>query len=148
MKKGNLVTGFVYAIVGIIFLLIAVLTDNKLNSLLFGFASAGIGSGFVMICKYFYWNKPQNKERYKEKLENETIEQHDELKEKLRDKSGRYAYVFGLIAVSISIVAFSILGQLEIIDNSRMMVLYLGVYFIFQIGIGIIIFNHLLKKYR
>ena len=102
----------------------------------------------MIIYRYFYWNKPGNKERYAERMENEKIEQHDELKIKLRDKSGRYAYIFGLVAVSISIVAFSILGQLEIIDNSRMIIFYLGGYLIFQYIIGVVIFNHLLKKYK
>ena len=82
------------------------------------------------------------------KISNERIELHDELKEKIRDKSGRYSYIFGLIAISISIVIFSVLGALEIIDNSRIIVLYLGGYFLFQIVIGIVIFNHLLKKYK
>lgn len=49
---------------------------------------------------------------------------------------------------SISIVIFSILGKLEIIDDSRLIVLYLGGYLVFQIVIGIVIFNQLLKKYE
>lgn len=116
--------------------------------MLFGFGGAGIGSGAMMIYKYFYWSKPENRERYAEKISNERIELHDELQEKIRDKSGRYSYIFGLIAISISIVIFSVLGASEIIDNSRIIVLYLGGYFLFQIIIGIVIFNHLLKKYK
>ena len=81
-------------------------------------------------------------------VENEKIELHDELKSKLRDKSGRHAYAIGLMTVSISIIIFYILGQLEIIDNSRLMVLYLGGYLLFQIVIGIVIFKQLLKKYE
>ena len=60
----------------------------------------------------------------------------------------RYAYAIGLMTVSISIIIFSILGQLEVIDNSRLTVLYLGGYLIFQIVIGIVIFKQLLKKYE
>lgn len=129
-------------------LVVAILTDSRLDSLLFGFGGAGIGSGAMMIYKYFYWSKPENRERYAEKISNERIELHDELQEKIRDKSGRYSYIFGLIAISISIVIFSVLGASEIIDNSRIIVLYLGGYFLFQIIIGIVIFNHLLKKYK
>ncbi|WP_313164584.1 hypothetical protein [Sedimentibacter sp.] len=148
MKKNNLLIGIMYIIVGVLFFLAATLTDSKLDSLLFGFAGAGIAPGIMMVYRYFYWNKPGNKERYAERMENEKIEQHDEMKIKLRDKSGRYAYIFGLVAVSISIVAFSVLGQLEIIDNSRMIIFYLGGYLIFQYIIGVVIFNHLLKKYK
>jgi hypothetical protein len=47
-----------------------------------------------------------------------------------------------------SIVVFPVLGQLEIIDNTRIMLLYLGAYFIFQIIMGVVIFNHPLWKYK
>ena len=133
MKKSNLIVGILYLIAGIACLLAALFTESKLNSLLFGFSGAGIGPGLLMICKYFYWTSPKNRGRYQERLENERIELHDELKEKVRDKSGRYAYVLGLFVISISMVVFSVLGALEIIDHSRMIVLYLGGYMIFQI---------------
>lgn len=148
MKKSNLLEGILFILGGIILLCIALLTDTVLDSLLIGFAAGSISSGMVMTCKYFYWSTPKNKERYQEKIENEKIEFHDELKTNLRDKSGRYAYTIGLITVSISIVIFSILGKLEIIDNSRLIVLYLGGYLFFQIAISMVIFNRLLKKYE
>lgn len=132
---------------GIACLLAGLFTESKLDSLLFGFSGAGICPGLLMICQYFYWSSPKNRERYQERLENERIEQHDELKEKIRDKSGRYAYMLGLFVISISMVAFSVLGALEIIDNSRIIVLYLGSYFVFQIVVGIVIFNRIIKKY-
>ena len=147
MKKSNLIVGILYLIAGIACLLAALFTESKLNSLLFGFSGAGIGPGLLMICKYFYWTSPKNRGRYQERLENERIELHDELKEKVRDKSGRYAYVLGLFVISISMVVFSVLGALEIIDHSRMIVLYLGGYMIFQIVAGIVIFNRIIKKY-
>ena len=40
-----------------------------------------------------------------------------------------------------------ILGALEVIDNARMIILYLSGYLMFQIITGIIIFNKLMKKY-
>lgn len=147
MKKNDLITGFLFVFAGIIFLLFAVLTDSNFNSVFFGFAGAGIGPGLMMICKYFYWNKPENKERYQEKIANEMIELHDELKVKLRDKSGRYAYVIGLIITSASIVMFSILEGIQIINDSRVIVIYLSVYLLFQLVIGNMIYKHLLKKY-
>lgn len=69
------------------------------------------------------------------------------MKIKLRDKSGRYAYIIGILTITFSVLVFSILGELEIIENSRLIVLYLSGYLIFQIVIGIVIFNQLLKKY-
>lgn len=148
MKKGNLIEGLLFVFGGVILLCIALLTGSVWDSLLIGLAVGAICSGIVMICKYIYWNTEKNKERYQQKIANENIELHDELKSMLRDKSGRYSYTVGLITVSASIVIFSILEELKIVNNSRMIVLYLSGYLIFQIIIGILIFKHLLKKYE
>ena len=75
------------------------------------------------------------------------IEQHDELKTKIRDRAGRYTYSLGLLVVCFSILVFGILGALEVIDNARMIVLYLSGYLLFQVIAGIVIFNKLMKKY-
>lgn len=147
MKKNNLITGILYIAAGMALLAAALLTDTKLDSLLFGFAGALTAPGIVMICRYFYWNRPENRLQYQERLERERVEFQDELKVKLRDRSGRYAYVAGLIVISFSIVAFSVLGALEIVGNVRMIVLFLGGYLLFQIAIGIVAFHHLLKRY-
>lgn len=148
MKKSNLLEGIIFILGGTILLCTALLTDTVLDSLLIGLAAGAICSGIVIACKYFYWTVPKNKERYQDKIANEKIELHDELKIKLRDRSGRYAYAIGLMTVTVSIIVFSILGKLEIIDNSRLIVLYLYGYLIYQIVIGIIIFKQLLKKYE
>ena len=147
MKKSNLVTGILYVAAGMALLAVALLTDTKLDSLLFGFAGALAGPGIIMICRYFYWNRAENRTRYQERLERESVEMHDELKVKLRDRSGRYAYVAGLMVISFSMVVFSVLGTLEMVGNSWMIVLFLGGYLLFQIVAGIAIFNHLLKRY-
>ncbi|MCH5342672.1 MAG: hypothetical protein J1E64_01445 [Acetatifactor sp.] len=147
MKKSNLIFSILYTLGGAALLFVALLTDSVLDSLLFGFAAGSICSGTVMTCKYFYWSSPKNREKYQEKLEAEKIELHDEMKEKVRDKAGKYTCVLGAIVVSISIVVFSILGKLGLVENSRMIVLYLGGYLLFQIAFSIAIFQYLLKKY-
>ncbi|MBC8586845.1 hypothetical protein [Paratissierella segnis] len=147
MKKNNFITGLLFLLVGMICLVTALLFETKLNSLLSGFAGAGISSGIVMLWKYYYWIRPENKDKYKEKIEKENVELHDERKEMLRDKSGRYAYILGLIVLSISIVVFSILGSLEIVGDTRLIVLYLGGLLVFQYIIGVIIYKKLSKKY-
>ncbi len=148
MKKGHLIEGILFVLGGAALLCIELLTHSMLGSLLVGFAAGGICSGIVMIGKYIYWSAPKNKERYRQKIEDEEIQLHDELKSMLRDKSGRYSYVIGMMTLCISIVAFSILGKFGIIHNPRIIVLYLSGYLIFQIVIGIAIFKHLLKKYE
>ena len=124
MKKNNLITGILYVLFGVACLIVALLIETKLEGILWGFAGAGIFPGIMMICKYFYWSSPKNKEQYEERLENDRIEQHDELKTKIRDRAGRYAYGIGLVVICFSILAFSILGALEVIDNARMIILY------------------------
>ena len=147
MKKSNLITGILHVLFGVACLIVALLIETKLEGILWGFAGAGIFPGIMMICKYFYWSSPKNKEQYEERLENDRIEQHDELKTKIRDRAGRYTYSLGLLVVCFSILVFGILGALEVIDNARMIILYLSGYLMFQIITGIIIFNKLMKKY-
>ena len=110
MKKSNLITGILYVLFGVACLLTALVIETKLEGILWGFAGAGIMPGLVMIYQYFYWSSPANKERYAELLENKRIEGHDELKTMIRDKSGRYAYLLGLLVISFSILVFGILG--------------------------------------
>lgn len=147
MKKSNIITGVLYVLFGVACLIAAMMIETKLEGILWGFAGAGIGPGIVMIGQYFYWSSPKNKARYEERLENERIELHDELKTKVRDKAGRYAYTLGLLIICVSILVFGILGTVEFIDNARMIVLYLSGYLLFQIIAGIVIFNKLMKKY-
>lgn len=147
MKKSNLHGGLIYLLVGLACLVIALNFESKLESLLFGFAGAGICSGAVTLWKYYYWTRPENKDRYKEKLENENIELHDERKIILRDKSGRYAYIIGLIVISLSIVAFSVIDSFNIVQNTKLIIIYLAGFLVFQYIIGILIFSRLNKKY-
>lgn len=147
MKKGNLLTGIFYALFGAACLTAVLLTETKMEGILWGFAGAGLFPGIMMICKYFYWSSPKNKARYEERLENERIEQQDELKTKIRDKAGRYTYSLGLMVVSFSILVFGVLGTLGIVESTRMIILYLGGYLLFQVIAGIVIFNKLMKKY-
>jgi len=147
MKKGNLISGILYVLFGLVCLVVAFSIETKLEGILWGFAGAGIFPGILMICKYFYWSAPENRERYAERLENERIEQHDELKTKIRDKAGRYTYSLGLLVVCFSILVFGILGALELIDNARLIVLWLSAYLLFQLIAGIVIFHRLMKRY-
>ena len=99
-----------------------------------------------MLFRYFYWSAPKNQKRYEEKLAREQIELHDELKIQLRDKSGRYAYLLGLAVLTVSIVIFSILGSLKLVE-SHTIILYLAWYLLFQLVAGIVIFRLLMKRY-
>lgn len=146
MKKSNIIYGLTCIILSGISLYIAIIFDaNKMSGVFYGLTGAlGVG-GIVSIAQYFYWKR--HNEKYEEKLEIERIEQQDELKQKLRDKSGRYAYLIGMSITALSIMAYSLLGVLNIMDTEYI-VTYLSIYLISQLFIGIIVFHHLLRKYN
>ena len=145
MKRSNIIYGLTCIVLSGISLYIAIIFDaNKMSGVFYGLTGAlGVG-GIVSIAQYFYWKR--HNEKYEEKLEIERIEQQDELKQKLRDKSGRYAYLIGMSITALSIMAYSLLGVLNIMDTEYI-VTYLSIYLISQLFIGIIVFNHLLRKY-
>lgn len=147
MKKNTLKVGIAYLMIGLVFLLCGILLDTKLNSLFWGFSGAGIIPGFTMIYKYFYWIRPKYSTRYEEKLEEESINLNDERKEKFRNQSGRYTYILGLITICVSIVILSVLSMLDIVQNVKGLIIYLGLFAIFQYIAGILIYQFLNKKY-
>lgn len=147
MKKSNFTEGIIGVIIGIVCLLTVLLFDTKLEGTLTSFAIYALIFSVRAINKYLYWNKPENKERGREILENEKIEMQDELNVKIKDKSGRYAYTFSINFISVSIIIFHILGEFELIDNARMIILYLGGFLVLQVIVERVVFNHISKKY-
>ena len=95
------------------------------------------------------WTKLETPDSYQRHLEEEQIELRDERKEMLRNKSGRYAYILGLLAAAVAMTVFSFLGKLGMVDEaaSRLMILFLAGYMVFQILAGWAIYRLLDKKY-
>ena len=147
MKKSYLNRGIICVLAGLCFLLAAVFTESAIDGLLWGFAGGALGPGIGMIIQHFYWSAPKNQERYREIQEQEDINLHDELNEKLRDKSGRIAYNIGLLIICISEIVFSILGKTGVITDHKIIVLYLFSLFVFQIVIGKVVYHQLRRKY-
>lgn len=147
MTRNDLNKGIILVLAGLCFILAAVLSESVFDGLLWGFAGGALGIGIAMIFKYFYWSAPQNKERYQKILEQKDIELHDELNEKLRDRSGRIAYLAGLVLICISEVVFCFLGKMGIITDHKIIVMYLFGLFAVQIVIGSFSYYQLKKKY-
>jgi positive regulator of sigma E activity len=147
MKNSYLNRGVIFVLSGICFLLAAVFTGSVFDGLLWGIAGGALGPGIGMIIQHFYWSAPKNQERYREIQEQEDINLHDELNEKLRDKSGRIAYNTGLLIICISEIVFSILGKTGVITDHKIIVLYLFGLFVFQIVIGNVAYHQLRRKY-
>ena len=147
MKKNELNKGIIFVITGVCFILAAVFTESVFDGLLWGFAGGALVPGIGRIIRYFYWSAPENEARYREIQEQEEINRHDELNEKLRDRSGRITWSIGLIIICISEVVFSVLGKMEIITDHKIIVWYLFGLFVFQIVIGTLVYHYLRKKY-
>jgi len=149
MKKSNLLFGVGMVAVGIVFLLTALLWDTPLRSLLYGFAGAFTAPGIIQIGKYIKWTRPKNVPIYRERLEQERIDLRDERKSMLRDRSGRYAYVFGLAVLTAAVLVFSILEMLGIIGKAegRLITLFLAFDLIVQYLAGIVFYQMLAKRY-
>lgn len=146
MKKSNLWEGLVFTALGL-FLLLMVLAGPWESSLVCGLGGGAVGSGLVMVWKYCYWSVPGREEQYQEKLEEERIRLHDELLEKLRDRSGRYAYLLGLLVNSMALLILGLLKEFGGLMGTRPLILYLGAYLVFQWVAGIVIFRVLKKRY-
>ena len=147
MKKGYLIRGMVPVLLGAAFIAAAVYTESPVDGLLWGLGGAGLAPGLVMILRYFYWSAPGNESRFKEMQERNDIERRDELNEKLRDKSGRIAYLAGLLILCVSEVVFTVLGKTGVIADHRIFVSYLFGLLVLQILIGMAAFHLLRKKY-
>ena len=149
MKKRELWFGLGMIAGGILFLLAALLLETPLDSLFCGFFGAFTAPGAVQVYKYVKWTKLETADSYQRHLEEEQIELRDERKEMLRNKSGRMAYILGLLAAAVSMTAFSILGKLGMVEESasRLLILFLAGYMVFQILAGWALYWLLDKKY-
>ncbi len=147
MKKNNLYIGLLYMALGAECLAFALSTENSLGSLMFGFSGAGLIGGLSLIWRYLYWSSPKRKDVYEARLEEDQINLKDEFKESLRNRSGRIVYIITLLVITLSIVIFSVIGSLGVLDT-KLLVIYLSILWIFMYGVGIIVYRMLIKKYQ
>ena len=146
MKKSYLWTGVGMTALGLCCLLAALLLDTPLDSILCGLFGALTAPGLLQIYKYFKWG---HSPEYRAKLEEEEIDLRDERKEMLRNKSGRYAYLLGLVLTAASILVFFALEMLNVIGEStgRLITIFLGGFLLVQYAAGLVIYRLLARKY-
>ena len=149
MKKSYLWSGLGMIAGGILFLLAALLLETPLDSLFCGFFGAFTGPGVMQVYKYVKWTKLETPDSYQRHLEEEQIELRDERKSMLRDRSGRYAYILGLLAVALALLVFSVLDAFGVVeeDTASLMILFLAGYAVFQLVAGWVIYRWLEKRY-
>lgn len=147
MKKTDLWSGLMMIAAGAACLAAALLWDTPLSSLLCGFFGGLSAPGAVQVYRYIKWSRPENAPLYRERLEQERIDLRDERKEMLRNRAGRSAYILGLLLTAAAAVIFAVLGQLELVEGSRFIVLFLGGFLAVQYTAGIFFYRRLEKKY-
>lgn len=143
MKKSNLWWALGFMAAGAALFLTGLLWTTRLSSILCGIGGGSLFNGATQLWRYVKWTRPENAEVYRERLEQQRIDLHDERKEMLRNKAGRYAHVLGLAVCCIAIFVFSILGMLGVLEGWRAVVLSLGAYAVFQYGAGVVIYRRL-----
>lgn len=149
MKRSYLWTGIGMIALGLVCLAVAILWDTPLDSLLCGFYGAFAVPGAMQIWKYFKWTRLETPDSYRRHVEEEQIELRDERKEMLRNKSGRCAYILGLLAAAVTMLAFSVLEAFGVVGEAeaRLMILFLAGYAVFQLVAGWVIYKLLEKRY-
>lgn len=149
MKRRDFWTAVLMIAAGLAFLLAALLFDTGLESIFCGFFGGFTAGGVSQMYKYCKLHSPKHGAEYREKLEQERIDLQDERKEMLRNRSGRYAYILGLLITSVSIVVFSVLGKMGVIgeETAWLLTLYLAVFLIVQYVSGLVIYRLLSRKY-
>ncbi len=134
MDRRNLTSGIIKIIIALGCLYLAIsLGEHPLTGVIYGLAGAMGAGGIFATFRYFYWNKHR-------------VEQQDELKQLLRNEAGKYTYWIGMLIITVSIFIYSILGLLDKM-NAKPIVIFLSLYFISQVIIGIVVYNYLLRRY-
>lgn len=147
MKRSNFWSGLAFLLLGIGFLALEYFWPTPLGSLMWGFGGGCIGCGVATLAKYWKWSRPTNTAVYQEKLEQEQIELKDERKAMLRNRAGHSAYGLFMILCPLSIIVFSILGKFGLIENPRVIILFLAAFWLLEYAAGIFFYRRLSAKY-
>lgn len=147
MKKSLLYTGIVYVLMGLLCFALAIVYEWSIDGLLWGLGGAGVCPGLMMLWKYFHWTRPENREEYAKRLEQEQIELRDERKVMLRDKSGRMAYLSMMLLYCLLMLLLAFCACMGwLMPFARYAVLGLGVLLVLQYLLGIAAFRYLSKR--
>ena len=148
MKKSDLWTGIGMIAVGLV-CLAAVFLNTLVSSLFAGLFGAFTLPGLMQVYKYCKYTSPKHAAEYRERLEQEQIDLRDERKSMLRDRSGRYAYILGLLAAAVAMLVFSVLDAFGVVgeETARLMVFFLAGYAVFQLVAGWVFYRLLEKRY-
>lgn len=128
-------------ICGIAFILTGLFVEKLTHgSIIFGTGCGIIGGAAAAVHKRFYWQRPENKRRYEERLKNQKINLNDERKIMLRQKSGQITYRIMFVVLIVLNMVFTFLGV------EKWIILTLWGVIAFQYLCGVAVFYHLSRK--
>jgi hypothetical protein len=139
-KKKVLVICWMLA--GIAIVIASLLLDSSLMGIALGLSGGMIGSALVFSIKSR--KSPEQLRADEKRLEHI---RKDERKIMLRDKSGRYAYIIGMVCLLIITTVFFILRNLGIVFSVDTMISVYSAFVIFEYVLGMVIFSYLEKRY-
>lgn len=147
MKKRNFYYGLACVILGAGLIVLGFVLNTRFSSMICGGGGGILGGGIAQLYRWRKWTRPETADTYREKLEQEQIDLRDERKTMLRDKSGRYAYLFSMALCLAVIFVLCVLSVLEVTDFAFPAVLLLTVYVIIQYLAGLVFYRRLSEKY-
>ncbi len=147
MKKNKVGGIFLVLAIGVAALVIGIFMDSRLNGLVYGFAGGMLGAGLAQLKRFIYWSKPEHQEAYTARLEAEAIARKDERNRMLRDRARSYGFMAGIYGICGSMMVFSGLDSLKILEDGNVFVVYLGVLLILLFVVYYVSFHRLQKKY-
>ena len=103
--------------------------------------------GLKAVIRYFYYNSSRCREFYREKLACEAVEENDERRIRLCEKTGRYTYQFGQELLLVMIIGFVGLDAFGVLENADIFALVLAGCMVLQGIAEQVIFRYLSKKY-
>ncbi len=99
MKKNDIIIWGIYIVIGIAMLVIGVTIEvDYYSSMIF---SMGVGltfSSVLQLVRYYYNNRPENVEAYREKVRQQQIDLKDERKVQLRNRAGYITWAITMAA--------------------------------------------------
>lgn len=142
MKNKN-IFGFIFLLIGCILLTLTFLFPRMiLYGFTYGIAGGMLGCGFLMVLDFRKSNKENDKKNAKIK-----VNQNDERKIMLREKSGRTTYIICLVGLVIYNTTLFLLDKMGINIEIKFVIFTLSVYVIFEYILGILVFKHFGNKY-
>lgn len=103
MKKSDKAVLTIYTIIGVVLMAIGLTIDiDYYSSLIFAMGFAMVCNSVAQFLRFHHNMKPENQEKYREKLRQQSIDLKDERKVLLRNRAGYITWQISMVACFIA----------------------------------------------